>query len=681
MLQFLSKRRFRRNRGDGGYALLPVVGLGTAIVLTVGVVGGYAVQGMQSSGRSQGFNAAIQAAQAGVDDFVAKLRANPSLTTATTTAWTPIAGSVDGAGNTCTGTDATLPPNCPRFKYSAVPAGGEWTVTATGKSRGQERTVKVTLKKRGFTDYLYFSESEAADPNDRLAYPNIPLLGLTGAPAGCQYKSWSENGQPTRPASGCVLPRWRADDSTDGSRVHTRDVFRATGSPSFNSLVSASTPTCATSASNCVVGGSPSYGKGNPSYADDLTMPTVLTSDIAAAAATATGCTYSGPTRIKFLEGANAGKMQVWSPYSTFATTADRDRCMGGAAPNLLGLNLDIKVRTGSGGNLNIVSGLLGGLANLLLGTTCLLLGLGCPSTVNLSLSNILSGNLLGDLTSGILPSNPTPVAIPSAIYVQDLASPPPGLTATVQCLLGSAAGLGLYNLDVAATVNGALLSPSDCRAADVRVSGKYQGKTTIGTEGKITILSDLTATTENDRLGLVADGPVEVYNSLQCLLSLGTCASLSDLSGLVPSVLGLLNSGSITHLQLTNVLNSLGINKPVTVDAAIVTGGHFGVQMPLLSPVANVSLLNNLIAINIDPPTLQLNGSLAQRYKGIMAADLLKLGVNALGIDVAGAGVDMGFDFKMKYNSKLKSDPPPYLPAPGGATWDPQTFAEVKAS
>ena len=127
------------------------------------------------------------------------------------------------------------------------------------------------------------------------------------------------------------------------------------------------------------------------------------------------------------------------------------------------------------------------------------------------------------------------------------------------------------------------------------------------------------------------AEGPVEVYNSLQCLLSLGSCASLSSLTQLVPSVLGLLNNQNITHVQLTNVLNSLGINKSVNIDAAIVTNGHFGVQLPLLSPVANLSLLNNLIAINIDPPTLRLKGSLAQRYKGIMAADLIKLAMLAV--------------------------------------------------
>ncbi len=101
----LMKRIFRRSGSGDGYALLSVVGLGTAVVLAVGAVGGYAVQTMQSSGRTQGSNAAIQAAQAGIDDFVARLTANSAYGSAPNTGWQPVAGSTDGAGNPCIGTD------------------------------------------------------------------------------------------------------------------------------------------------------------------------------------------------------------------------------------------------------------------------------------------------------------------------------------------------------------------------------------------------------------------------------------------------------------------------------------------------------------------------------------------------------------------------------------------------
>ncbi|HUR74273.1 MAG TPA: hypothetical protein VMZ00_08350 [Sporichthya sp.] len=676
----MAKRRLRRSNADHGYALLSVVGFGTAIVLTVGVVGAYAVQSMQSSGRTQGSNAAIQAAQAGVDDFVAKLTADPGSYTAPTVnaAWQPIAGSTDGVGTLCVGTDATLPPNCPRFKYTAVQTATGWTVSSTGKSRGQERTVQVPLKKRAFTDYLYYSESEAADPNDRFAYPVIPALGLGGAPANCGNKAWAEGAAPARPATGCVVPKWRAGDTTDGSRVHTRDVFGASGSPTFNSRVSAGIPGCASASTSCVTGGSPIYPKGNPSYADDLRMPTGLLSGIAAAAATSAGCTYTGPTRIKFGEGANAGKMQVWSPMSTFATTAERDRCLGGAPQNLIGLSLTINVRGGPGGNAGIINGLVGGL----LSTTCTLLNIGCPATTNLSLNNILSGNLLGDLTSALPLFTPPWATTPSAIYVKDVVTPPAGLTTQAQCLLASAAGLGLYSGDVVAALNSGLLAPADCRDGDLRISGKYTGKTTIGTDGGITILSDLTATNPTDQLGLVAQGPVEVYSSLQCVLSIGTCMSLDSLSTVLPSLLTLINGSSATKVQLTNVLHSLGVDKPITVEAAVITNSRFGVQLPLLSPVANVGLLDQLISLGIDPPKLRLKGSLAQKYKGIVSADLLKVGANGLRFNnLASVDVDMGYNFEMVYDSKYRNDPTLLLPAPATTVWDPQSFAEVTTS
>lgn len=52
---------------------------------------------------------------------------------------------------------------------------------------------------------------------------------------------------------------------------------------------------------------------------------------------------------------------------------------------------------------------------------------------------------------------------------------------------------------------------------------------------GDIVIMSNQTYKTsdnaDNDRLGLVATGPVEVYNPLQCTLAVGTCLSLQPLS------------------------------------------------------------------------------------------------------------------------------------------------------
>ena len=677
MLQMLSKRRIRRSRSDEGYALLSVIGFGTAIVLSVGAVGGYAIQSMQSSGRSQGFNAAIQAAQAGVDDFVARLTANVAYGSAPNTAWQPVSGSTDGAGNACVGSDATLPPNCPRFKHSAVQTASGWTVTSVGKSRGVQRAVQVTLKKRGFTDYLYFSDIEAADPADSWAYP-------LGAPANCGKPAW---GTSARPTSGCVVPTWRGGDSTDGSRVHTDDVFEVVGSPSFDSRVTAAIAACATDAAACVrksydSGANPDYNDGAPSYADDLDMPANGLTQIAAAAASG-GCVYYGPTRIHF-EG--AGKMRVWSPQTPVGNGA----CGGGIDTSVLNTPVNVVVTT-----LNQA----GVCSLLLVGSLLCAVLKPLGSTVQLPLSDILASSTLLN-TTGVLntvaglvqPGKLVNIPSNGAIYVQNNAvGPTPAPDPTpVQCLLGAA--LGMYST-ADATITAGLLNSngsvgSNCRAGKLFVDGELDGKVTAGVSGDILIVSDLkyraSDNADNDRLGLVATGPVEVYNSLQCALAAGTCLSLEPLnSALTGALPALISAGSG---NLTNLLDLVpGYGEDITVDASIISLEHrFGMQLPLLSLGLNLTLLNKLVDLKIDPPKLTLNGSLAQKYRGIIAADLLNLGVTLGGnripsLNLAGANVDIGYDFEMAYDEKLRTDAPPFLPVPDSNLWDPQSFAEVK--
>lgn len=670
-------RRSRRSDSDSGYAMLTVIGFGTAVVLAVSAVGGYALQTMDSAGRSQGFNAAIQAAQAGVDDFVSELNANASYGTAPNTAWQPVAGSVDGDGTPCVGTDATLPANCPRFKHSAAPTATGYTVTSVGKSRGVERTVQVTLKQRAFTDYLYFSEIEAADPADGWAYPTL----LGGAPANCGNPAW---GPSARPASGCAVPTWRDGDSTDGSRVHTDDVFEVIGTPTFDSRITAAIAACATDAPACVRksydgGASPAYNSGPPAYADDLDMPADGLAQISAAAA-AGGCSYYGPTRIRF-EGEN--KMRVWSPQTPAGP------CGGGVPASLLSSNVNVVVNTLNRAG---ICSLLGGVTVLV----CNLLGLfPIGSIVNQPLSAVLSNNLLsgtGLLTAvnGLLaPGNLVDIPANGAIYVKDnLLAPGDAIPdpTVVQCLLGSA--LGMYTTVDATIVAGLLNSNgtigSNCRAGRLFVDGVLDGKATVGVDGDIVIMSDLTYSTsdgaDDDRLGLVATGPVEVYNPLQCVLAVGTCLSLEPLSSTLTAALPALISAGTGNL--TALLDLIpGYGDDITIDASIISLEHrFGMQLPVLSLALSATLLNKLVSLNIDPPKLTLNGSLAQKYRGIISADLLNLNLGVPSLNLAGANVDVGYDFEMVYDGKLSTDAPLYLPGPENARWDAQSFAELDA-
>ncbi len=658
-----------------------VIGVGTAIVLGVSLIGAYAIQSMTSSRRGQDFGSAVQAAQAGVDDFVARLNAGASFATAAAAApaWTAVPGSKDADGTACT----TALPNCPQFRYSAVQTGNLITVTAGGKSRGIERSVQVTTKKLGFTDYLYYSEVEAADPTDKFAYPDL----LGGAPANCGNRAGDV---PPRPAA-CKVPAWRTGDSTDGSRVHTADVFEAVGDATFDSRVTAAGNTCAADATACVIernGADPDFNEGDPTWADDLTMPTDGLADIrTAAAAAAGGCTYYGPTRIKF----ENNKMRVWSPQ-----TPNTPACGGGIPSDLLNTPVNVVVTTLNQAGVCSLA-LIGGLL------CAVLRPLG--SVVTLPLSNVLNNSLLTglglrDAVNGLVATG-TLVDIPTsgAIYVQEnpagtAAAPPAAINPAdptfVQCLLGSA--LGMYStVDtnvVAGLLTSANVAGSNCRAGKLFVDGVLDGKVTAGVSGDIIIMGNTTYRTsdsaDDDRLGLIATGPVEVYNPLQCVLAVGTCLSLESLpTGLLTSLSGL--RGAVTTGDLSDVLQAVpGYGDDVTVEASILSRDHrFGMQLPLLTVGLTATVLNELVGLNITPPTLTVRGSIAQKYRGVIAADLLNVsaGVGVLrlpALNLAAADVDIGYKTNFEYDGALRSTPPLYFPQPLTAPYDRLTFAEL---
>lgn len=684
----------RRIGGDDGYALLSVIGLATAILLSVGAVSAFSVQAIKSAGSTQGFHASVQAAQAGVDQFVAKLnaagadgttsQAEIDAAVAAGATYQPVPAAVDGEGVLCS--SPGRPANCPEYRYEATQVGTGFELTSYGRSRGDVRAVKVTLRQRALTDYLYYSAVEAADPADPFVYPAL----LRPAPPGCEYPAWnSANPTQVRPPSGCTVPTWRTGDSTDGSRVHTSDVFGAVGTPSFDSRVSVAIPSCATNPATCVVGGNPTYQQGGPSYADDLTLPGPEGLNAISAAATQVGnCTYYGPTRIKF-EG---DQMRVWSPQTPADPngTPANQRCGGGVDPTVLNTPINVVVtlanRTG-------ICNLLG----ILTQVTCALLH-PVGSVVQLPLSDVLSNNLLTglglsqELAGVAAQGNLVNVRSDMAIHVRDNpvgtgAGNPPDPTA-VQCL--AATSLGMYgSLDTNLTAGLLDLNNNPlaaCRTGKLFVDGTLDGQVSIGVSGAILIVGNQTYAGSDDRLGMVATGPIEVYNSLQCTLAGSTCLSLSSLDSTVLNALNGVRSAAWTG-NLTTLLQTVpGYGQNRRVDASLISlQSRVGVQLPVLAPNLSASLINQLVSLNITPPTLTINGSIAQKYRGLTSADLLSITASVSGslanINLASVDTDIGYRLKLAYDGKLRTDPPPYLPAPATSRWDIDSFAEVSSS
>jgi len=292
-----------RARGEQGAALVMVLlALMAMLILSLAAVE-YGVGSETVSRRDQDWNASLSAAEAGLDDFVFRLNENANY-------FAYNAGNPPPDGNlafseyvTVAGGNTTA-----QYRYSTdtstLTTDGTIKITSTGKVGDTKRTVKATIRRRSFIDYLYFTDFETLDP---ALYTGSPY---TPAQAQVQCAKYYYAGRN----SNCTDITFVSADAINGP-LHSNDAIRICGSAHFNGDTSTSW-----SGSNgkrwrdgCPTSNPVFVNAGDPKYVSPLTMPP---SNSALRAETATGkggCLYTGPTRIKFNSG---GTMTVKSPFS-----------------------------------------------------------------------------------------------------------------------------------------------------------------------------------------------------------------------------------------------------------------------------------------------------------------------------------------------------------------------------
>ncbi len=365
--------RFRRPAGDDGAIMIIVV---LTMLLITGLVTaglGYAAAAQRTSRADQDRNAALGAAQAGIDDYLARLnrndnygRLNPFNDCANVAIGGPAAPT-----NSCGWTATTAPgwqrvspssPNdvrSPAFHYDVdatnLDASGSIKVTATGRSNGQKRTLQVTLARQGSQDFLYYTDHEDADPDNDQIYPDSAPM-----PARCNSYWWGRSPDgATNPrrtdGSGCAEITFIGGDRLDG-KVHTNDspLFTASGTtkPAFPQGYETSDPAC-----QAVVPGDvatykycdraqigPAPGGTAPSYAQPLYLQ-----DNTASFAGYPGCQYTGATRVLLQAD---GTMKVWSKDSTGVTAACGGTNVTTAAGATVAVPTDKVINVRSGDNL-----------------------------------------------------------------------------------------------------------------------------------------------------------------------------------------------------------------------------------------------------------------------------------------------------------------------------------------
>ncbi len=318
---------------DQGIAMILVMASITVLSMLLAAAFTMALQAQPGARRSQDWNAALAAAQAGVDDYIARLNQSDTYWTSVDCTNPALKGPKAGT-NSCGWNASTTPgwqyvqpgnSDAGLFHYDVDASGiysqGAVRVTVTGKVRTSSRSIQVLVSRGGSTDFLYYTDFEDADPGNTQVYPTGPSTNACGksGPASADY--WWENS-----SRGCTEIQFVSGDVLDGA-VHFNDTPLINGSTTFLKQYETADPKCKTpSIANCRRGsGTPNLNGGQPRYAPLLYLP-----DNSSAFSGYPGCQYTGDTRIKFNSN---GTMTVWSTRSAGTSTGAGCGTFTGASP------------------------------------------------------------------------------------------------------------------------------------------------------------------------------------------------------------------------------------------------------------------------------------------------------------------------------------------------------------
>jgi hypothetical protein len=448
-------------RRDEGSALIMVLGSMTVLALFVSVALGYAMRTAHTAAHATDWNQAFSAAEAGVDDYVARLNRDDLYWRTTDCANLALRAPRTGASPPCGwGSTTTVGwltvPGAPgvQFHYDVdvtdTAVAGTIELTSTGLAGGVTRSIQVTLRRGGFGEFLYYTVYETKDPAD---YPN-PVEAMDK----CTHYLWEPLTSVSKPrsASYCGFIDFVTGDKLNGP-IHSNDTIEMSGRPWFQGTVTTSLPACRPvngvprPASSCYrkadSSTAPRFDKGI-AYRSEVEMPDSI-GDLRQYVTTGQtphpGCLYTGPTRIVFnpTTGSATPTMKVWSRWSK---TTLNPGCGDASAS--------------------------------------------WPQTVNVPQNNLI---MVQDVPS----SQPTPASGACAAGTIDQS----GATA------GTFPQAGDYNQ---------VLAEANCRYGTVLVEGTLKGRVTISADNNIVITGNLTyqgGENGTDALGLIAENSVQIYH------------------------------------------------------------------------------------------------------------------------------------------------------------------------
>jgi hypothetical protein len=654
-------RRRAEDDAQGGAALVAVILLTAVMLVAVSVSLTGATSGVRQATAAQSTTRALDAAYAGVQDYIAKLNADSTYPqygnkdadfSSTSTVKLPTTSN-PAFGIGTAGTWANLPGSTTNatFRYevdnSQYGSSGLLRLRSTGRYGSSTRTIVASIQQQGFINYLYFTNYEIQDPK------------LTGTSANCDRYLWAS---PTRSTSSCPTIQFGPNDVLDGP-VRSNDTITVCGS-TFNGPVTSSNPGSPIVATPSSCSSRATYNAASPTYLPVLAMPDTNSSMKAQTysdTATNPGCLYTGPTQITLN---NDGTMTVVSPWTQYTNvTSDGTQ---GSNPAGCGTLTDLHSTKGAtvtvpSSNLVYVQSVPTSTTDVNYTTaaatktttttsTCTRTqynagncttssGANCTSSqynagncavVTTTTSNVTNGAVPSSVTTSSWASNATYTCTGS----DGSAMPTSGSSGSAGWIFKDSNGTLRYPLATedpasnwsvttssyfGSTTSWDTTTPAyGCRDGDAFVSGTLSGKLTIASDNYVYATGDILYKDSNsDVLGLVGNNGVLVWN-------------------------------------------------PMNGSTPLITAKNREIDAAILSPVHTFQVQN----YDVGPyrGTLTIDGSIAQKYRGPVA-------------QTSGNTTTTGYAKNYEYDSRFITVTPPYYLKPTSASVRVSSYASTNAA
>lgn len=544
-----ARRSWPVNRDEAGIALIITMSIMMIVALMTASIFASDLSALPQAAHENAYLQALQAAESGVEDYLARLESSPSYwqydaanpgtpVNPAFRGWVPVPGPAANEWFSYAVDNSTT-----------STTGMVWLISsgAAGPGKSVVRTVKVGLSEKGFTSFLYVTAHEILDPT---------ITGLPVAACGetaSQYNAVASAAQGSPYYGPDLLGAWEALAVGGGSyywayvpycsynfspeliqfsssdvlngKVESADEFHVCGSPSFpaGAYSSYDQPTSLGQPPNPTNGNQGTKYGGPGAYYDMNSLVGAAPSRQPPRGATWQGHTWNPRTDRVYSTGYNYGgcsgtpKGPSGQPWSAASGQPGAASVQFPTNNNALASDTTANPAAGNPGG-------------------CLYNG---PISVTLSASGSGSGRMTVSPASALAYGG-------AACTGSDVALPPNGV---------------LYDQTASSCTR------SGCRA-NVTVRGMIAGQVTIGSANDITIVGSLktaSTTSTSDILGLSAANDVIVQHGANCSKHSGSSTCLPNLTIDAAIYAGnsfyVANWGSGSPMGSLNVLGSIAQN------------------------------------------------------------------------------------------------------------------------